>query len=443
MRIHPTQVGAASGPTETAEAPAVNEVAAVGAAADLWLPPGYEGAADPARTDAPKLWIPERYGRPRTDAEQSYYRGLIAEGQALVDGARAQRITAAKASAVRLEAARAPTAAPARHALKPDVRAPLKDEAPLKEAAPLKDEAPLREAAPLKDEAPTADGVYREADGFIVNAPGVHRPRPVQDANLIRAGLKAEVPHRKQIGGTCGLYALGMVMDLWHQREPQNPTALVQPEDRNEVNDPRGFVHFHHEPTDARYLMDVAKDAGFTAKGEMYEARFVADTASRFGYEASLRTAASLDDLYTVLDAGHPAIVPFNVDMNGEAGTPDSGARAHYAVVQGYFEDKGERYVVAKHSWSNTEDHVWKAKDFLASWSNLKTTKFYGTPGDGEIPKYPELKEPKNLGLPDAGGGRADISQALARTLVEVVPPGEALTGGRRFAAQAVDPKPA
>ncbi|CAN0580894.1 unnamed protein product, partial [Laminaria digitata] len=43
-----------------------------------------------------------------------------------------------------------------------------------------------------------------------------------------------------------------------------------------------------------------------------------------------------------------------------------------------------------------------------------------------------ELKEPKHLGLPDAGGGRADISQALARTLVEVVPPGEALTGGRR-----------
>lgn len=403
------------GSTETAKAQPLSEVAAVGAATKIWLPPGYENPNAPARTDAPKLWIPERYGRPRTDAEHAYYRGLIAEGQALVDRARAK----------------APVAQPSK------LEAPTSDDLRLKDGAP-----PPKEQA-LKAEAPVSDGVFREADGFIVNAPGVHRPRPVQDANLIRAGLRAEVPHRKQIGGTCGLYALGMVMDLWHQREPKNPTALVQVEDRNEVNDPRGFVHFHHEPTDARYLMDVAKDAGFTAKGEMYEARFVADTAAHFGYDASLRTSATLDDLYAVLDAGHPAIVPFNVDMNGEAGTPDSGARAHYAVVQGYFDDQGERYVVAKHSWSNTEDHVWKASDFFASWSNLKTTKFYGTPGDGEIPKYPELKEPANLDLPDAGGGRSDISKALARTLVEVVPPGEALTGGRRFAAQAVDPKPA
>lgn len=373
---------------------------------DLWLPPGLR--TKPAEAEAPRrLWIPERFGRPRTEAEHNYYRALISESRAFIDGRRAG----------------------------------LRDSSSvvLKEQAQLQEQAPLREGASLKDEAP----VYREADGFVVHGPGVEAPRAVRDERLIRAGLKAEVPHRKQIGGTCGLYALGMVMDHWHQRDPKQVTALVQPEDRTPVEDPRGFVHFHHEPTDPRYVMEVAKEAGFTAKGEMYQAEFVAETATHFGYEASLHTEATLDDLYRVLDAGHPAIVAFNVDMNGEAGTPDSGARAHYAVIEGYLDHEGERYVVAKHSWSKTEDHVWKASDFLASWSNLKTTKFYGTPGDGLIPKFPELAEPAQLNLPDAGGGRADISQALARTLVEVVPKGEALTGGRRYAAPAVGPQPA
>lgn len=390
----------------------------------LWLPSSERPA--PAPEDAPTLVFPETFGQPRSEATHAHFRSLIAEGQALVDAARLRRREAADAFLARLEAG---TPKSVQGALVGAVRPRLSEAtAP---GANLLDEAPRPGPALVGDPNPgigAGQTVHREADGFEVNAPGTERAAHVTDPEVVQRGLMAEVPHRKQIGGTCGLYALGMVMDFWHQRDPKHGTALVQADDRQP---PEGnYVHFVHEPTDDRLILDEAKAFGFTAKGEMYEARFVAETARRMGYQASLRTQATLEDLYAVLDAGHPAIVPFNVDRDGEAGTPDSGRRAHYAVVQGYFDHEGERYVVAKHSWSKTHDRVWRADDFLASWSNLLTTKFYGTPGDGEIPDRPDLIEPSELSLPDAGDGRADISQALARTIVEVTPKGEALTGG-------------
>jgi hypothetical protein len=350
----------------------------------------------PPLAEPPQLIIPPTFGRPRTEAEHRYFRQLIQEGQALVDAAKARRAAGTTPMGARMLAL-----------------------------------APKPAARPITgDPEPGLGGgaTHREADGFLVNDPAVAPARPEGPAV---AGLKAPVPHRRQLGGTCGLYALGMVMDAWHARDPRNPTALVQPEDRAPEGDEG---HFNTPPTDPRMLLDVAREAGLTAKGELYQAEFVAETAARMGYQASLRTQATLEDVYAVLDAGHPAIVPFNVDMDGDAGTPDSGGRAHYAVLQGYFDRDGERYLVAKHSWRHSGDRVWRAEDFLASWSNLKTTKFYGTPGDGEIPGRPDLREPARLSLPDAGEGRADISSALARCLVEVVPPREPLTGGRRVA---------
>lgn len=356
-------------------------------------PLAARGPAEPA--EAPRIVVPPRHGRPRTEAEHAHFRRLIQESQALVD---ARRSPATGPMAARMAA--------------------------------LAPEAPI-----VGERSPGEGGgaVFHEADGFAVNDPAATRPRLDVPKAVVEAGLKAPVPHRKQIGGTCGLYALGMVMDGWHARDPKNPTALVQPEDRDP---PDGdFKHLNYAPTDPRMMLDVARDAGLTAKGELYQAEFVAEAAARMGYRASLRTEATLADLYTVLDAGHPAIVAFNVDMDGEAGTPDAGARAHYAVIQGHFEHEGQRYLIAKHSWRQTEDRIWRAEDFLASWSNLKTTRFYGTPGDGEIPDRPDLREPERLSLPDAGEGRADISRALGRCLVEVVPEGEPLSGGREIHA--------
>ncbi len=274
-------------------------------------------------------------------------------------------------------------------------------------------------------------GTVRAPDGMERNAE-VAAPRAMSRAEVIARAKKAGVPQREQIGPTCGLYALGMVMDAWNEKDPHNPTALVQDVDLKG----RG-KQYTRDPTTNERILDVAKKLGFTALGEMFTAKQLAATAKHFGYEASTHEHATLDDLYRVLDAGHPAIVGFDVDYNGNP-TDGGGERAHYAVIEGYFDQDGERYLVARHGWAVQKDHVWKASDFDKSWKALKSTSFYGTPGDGVIPAQPrhgiphELPEPSQLDLPDAGNGRAGIFESLGTKIVEVVPRGQSPVGGTR-----------
>lgn len=349
----------------------------------LWLPPSLRPPPPPS--ERPRIWVPETFGHRRTDEEQAYYRKLIQDSRREIDRRR--------------EAERALLDDPA--ALKGMVR---------------------REG----------DGEpFIEEDGQISVEPGPE-VEPSIDARIIANAARAPVPHRKQIGPTCGLYALGMVMDFWHEKDPNNPTALVQPGDRE--ND--GYKHLNFEPTTDRFLLEEAVAKGYTAKGEMYHGKYTAQIAADFGYQAGLHRNATLDELYRVLDAGHPAVVCYDNDANGNPGQ-SGGHKAHYAVIQGYFDHEGERYLVVKHSWRRTSDRVWRAQDFFDSWSQMNTTGFYGTPGDGKCGKYPELDEPPGLDLPPAGDGLASIRESLANVIIEVVPPGEPLVGGEVFAPQA------
>jgi hypothetical protein len=270
-------------------------------------------------------------------------------------------------------------------------------------------------------------------ESSTVRAPdGMERNAVVRESRLSRADViararqQAPVPQRVQLGPTCGLYALGMVMDAWHRKDPKNITAIVQDQDLRG----RG-KQFTLDPNSHERILDVARDQGFTAQGEMFTASQLATLARHFGYDATTHANATLDDLYKVLDAGHPAIVAFDVDYNGNPTATSGGERAHYAVIQGYFDDNGTRYLVARHGWGVQQDHVWRAADFDASWKALQTTTYYGTPGDGEIPNAPGLREPARMALPDAGGGRARIDEALGTKIVEVVPRGEPAVGGR------------
>jgi hypothetical protein len=262
----------------------------------------------------------------------------------------------------------------------------------------------------------------RAPDGYERNVDVIAPKTSLSRAQVVAVAKRAAVPQRVQIGPTCGLYALGMVMDAWHGRDARNPTVLVQEQDLRGAG-----KQFTVAPTDPRLLLTIAKDAGFTALGEMFTASQLATVAETVGYQAITHEQATLDVLYRVLDAGHPAIVGFDVDRNGDP-TDAGGDHAHYAVIQGYFDDGGERYLVARHGWGVQTDHVWKASDFDRSWRALRSTDFYGDPGDGIIPRHPSLgmtgrmAEPSALNLPPAGPGRADISQSLARTIVEVFP---------------------
>ncbi len=265
--------------------------------------------------------------------------------------------------------------------------------------------------------------VLRAPDGMEINAPTAKPPKPLTRQKLIEVSKKADVPQRVQQGPTCGLYALGMVLDKWHADDPKNATALVLDKDLGGKG-----KNFNFEPTTPERIFTVAKQAGFTATGEMFTANQLAQTAAHFGYKASCHEDATLEKLYEVVDAGHPAIVAFDVDYNGNPGDYQ-GKRAHYAVITGYFDEGGERYLIARHGWGVEKDHVWRARDFDKSWKALKITDYYGTPGDGVIPNSTE-PEPALLSLPPVGSRYADIERALATKIVEVVPQGEALVGG-------------
>jgi Peptidase_C39 like family len=290
------------------------------------------------------------------------------------------------------------------------------------------------------ERAERADNVSASGTNTVVAPDGMTRNAVVSGAVERTAGMslqqviarakKAGVPQREQIGPTCGLYALGMVLDSWHEKDPNNATAIVQDADLRGKG-----KNYSLEPTTHERILDVAQELGFTSMGEMFTARQLAKTAQHFGYEATTHEHATLEDLYKVLDAGHPAIVGFDVDMNGNPGD-FGGERAHYAVIQGYFDDDSSgqktRYLIARHGWAVQKDHVWKADDFFKSWDALDATTYYGTPGDGVIPRHPELKEPAHLDLPAVGTNKAGIYESLARKIVEVVPKGEKPVGGVR-----------
>ncbi len=277
----------------------------------------------------------------------------------------------------------------------------------------------------------TGDTTVRRAPDGMVIAGAPAPPRSLDRLALIAAAKTADVPQRKQQGPTCGLYALGMVMDFWHAKDPTNVTAWVSEHDLLK----RGQCYNYPPNTDER-ILDVAKRCGSTALGQMFTAEQLAATAAHFGYQAALYPQATLEQLYRVLDAGHPAIVAFDVDRNGNPGD-FGGDRAHYAVIEGYFDLDGERFLIAKHGWAIEKDHVWRAVDFDRSWRALRETSFYGTPGDGVIPGQPWAREPKRLALPAVGRERAAIGASLATKIIEVVPPGEAPVGGRLVAPPA------
>src|SRR5581483_11233529 len=95
--------------------------------------------------------------------------------------------------------------------------------------------------------------------------------------------LGADVPGRVQDGPTCGLYALGMVMDFWEKKDPSKGIdPLVQSSDSA-----RSDSH-SLKPDTQRLLLDEAKKAGFTTQGEMFYGRQLAQLAQNFGYQAKV-----------------------------------------------------------------------------------------------------------------------------------------------------------
>lgn len=190
----------------------------------------------------------------------------------------------------------------------------------------------------------------------------------------------ADVPARVQKGPTCGLYALGMIMDYWERLDSSATVALVQ-----ESDDYRQNSHSMAADTQDR-LLDVALALGYTTRGEMLNASELAALAKHFGYQATVHDDVTLEGILRVLDAKHPTLVAFDVDDDGNPGA-FGGQNAHWAVLQAHFEDDGVRYLVATHAWSGGE-YVWKAEELLRSIEQLQGIDVSDFPGaQGDIAK--------------------------------------------------------
>jgi type VI secretion system secreted protein VgrG len=173
------------------------------------------------------------------------------------------------------------------------------------------------------------------------------KPKP---AETPQGKKELVVPHRTQVGGTCGLAALGMVTDFWKAKDSSNKA-------------PSGDE-----------LLATAQKKGWTDTGGMWE-HDLPKLAKEYGYAAEYKNGASMADLKKSIDAGVPALVTFSVDGVGE---PKTGTdRGHWAVIKGYFTKDGKDYVVGSHGWSDATTKVWDAKQFEQSWASY---------GKGEIP---------------------------------------------------------
>lgn len=186
--------------------------------------------------------------------------------------------------------------------------------------------------------------------------------------------LGADVPGRVQDGPTCGLYALGMVMDFWDKKDARNLNPLVQ------ENDVVRWDSHTAQPDTERKLLDVAKERGFTTQGEMFYADQLASLAQSFGYAAEVHEDITLEDIQACVDRGHPALIGFDVDNQGNPGL-FGGKRAHWAVIEGHFEKEGVQYLVATHGWTG-KTYTWRAEDFMASVNQLDASDFPAAPKD-------------------------------------------------------------
>lgn len=209
----------------------------------------------------------------------------------------------------------------------------------------------------------------REGDTF---APVNQNQVRVERDSALKLG--ADVPGRVQDGPTCGLYALGMVMDFWDRKDADNLNPLVQGSDTL-----RWSSHSAQPDTESR-LLDVARARGYTTQGEMFYASQLGELAKEFGYGATVHENITLADIHAVVDRGHPALIGFDVDNQGNPGL-FGGLRAHWAVIEGHFEKDGVEYLVATHGWTGKE-YVWRAEDFMASVNQLDASDFPAAPKD-------------------------------------------------------------
>jgi hypothetical protein len=200
----------------------------------------------------------------------------------------------------------------------------------------------------------------------VVSASAARRAAP-------RVSMKT-MPRRVQVGPTCGLYALGMVMDFHQLNDARNPTALVQDSDLE-----RPDSHTLPPTTQLR-LLDLARANQYTTQGEMFYGDQLAALARQFGYRTRVVNDVTLADLRAATRLRRPVLLAFDVGDDGNP-TLHGGKDAHWTVIHGVERQGGVDLVRATHAWDG-RPRTWRAKSFLDSVRQLDESDFPAAPKD-------------------------------------------------------------
>lgn len=192
----------------------------------------------------------------------------------------------------------------------------------------------------------------------------------------IAALRQVSVPHRRQDGATCGLYALGMVMDYHHQKNPRNLNPRVQ-----NVEGEKGSPTLQPLLEHARKEGHLLSEDGGTVHWNLQ------NLARAYGYDSvadsHLQGRPSLADLRKELAGGRPVVVAIpDVDERGmpKRRTSILDLESHWVILEGIVDYQGQQYAVVSHGHENAHHVVWPLRDFLNAWNECLGATVYVRP---------------------------------------------------------------
>jgi hypothetical protein len=240
------------------------------------------------------------------------------------------------------------------------------------------------------------------ADGGV---PGPERIRLTPLARYV------DLPARQQQGPTCGLNALGMVMDYWHGLGRQ---ACVEPLMQGHgfrLGTERRCYRYTCPSTETEQLLAEGVRRGMSVAGEIFDMTWLGELAQHWQYRARILRDPDMEFILGMLRAGRPLLVCYDTDAWGYPALRQ-GERLHYGVLTGYLYRGDVLWLLARQSRKQPgRDQWWRADDFLRSSRQLHTTSYYV--GASGIP--PRLQG-------HVRDGELALKQRLAGCALEVVP---------------------
>jgi len=199
-----------------------------------------------------------------------------------------------------------------------------------------------------------------------------------------------------QVGPTCGLTALSIVMKFWYQvlmakyaKSPMEQPIAPLPSARdpkaksmreNLMEEIRGAggkpkkLEKSSLPTILPTMQDIAEKMG-SRIGEVAQAHVLARIARQAGaFNAKVErwndTLSMINLIKSQIDLNIPCIIAYDNTDTGDPGTGNKGDRAHWAVIFGYTHLRGANYLLATHGWGNY--YLWLAEELRKSNEQLE-----------------------------------------------------------------------